>query len=93
MEALIGNLPETAGCIIVTHDMAEAKQWCDRILVMLHGEVIEVLEGADDQPQHPYSRVLFDPWAGPIPDFSIRSDGLSVSDGDGICHNGEGSEE
>lgn len=93
MQALIGNLPETAGCIIVTHDMAEAKQWCDRILVMLHGEVIEVLESTDDAPQHPYSRVLFDPWAGPIPDFR-RADGADdVSDESPICQNGEGKEE
>ena len=93
MEALIGNLPETAGCIIVTHDMAEAKRWCDRILVMLHGEVIEVLQGTDDVPQHPYSRVLFDPWAGPIPDFSRQTDADGVSDAAPICQNGGGKEE
>ena len=93
MEALIGNLPETAGCIIVTHDMAEAKQWCDRILVMLHGEVIEVLEGPDDAPQHPYSQVLFDPWAGPIPDFTRAAASDGVSDEAPICQNGGGTEE
>ena len=49
--------------------MAEAKQWCDRILVMLHGRVIEELDARNDEPQHPYSKVLFDPWAGPVPEF------------------------
>jgi len=93
LQALIGNLPEDAGCIIVTHDMSEAREWCDRILVMLHGEVIEELSRADDEPQHPYSRVLFDPWAGPVPDFSRPETPQTVSQGAPICHDGEGSEE
>lgn len=93
LQALIGNLPEDAGCIIVTHDMSEAREWCDRILVMLHGEVIEELSRADDEPQHPYSRVLFDPWAGPVPDFSRSETPQTVSQGAPICHDGEGSEE
>jgi peptide/nickel transport system ATP-binding protein len=63
LEALIGNLPETAGCILVTHDMSEARQWCDRILVMLDGKVIEELHSGDVEPTHPYARRLFDPWA------------------------------
>ena len=93
LKALIGNLPEEAGCIIVTHDMSEAKTWCDRILVMLHGEVVEELNGGDDVPQHPYSKVLFDPWAGPIPDFSRPPDQQSVSVSAPICHDGLGGEE
>ena len=63
MEALIGNLPEAAACILVTHDMSEATKWCDRIYVMLHGEVVEVIEKGNLVPQHPYSKVLFDPWS------------------------------
>jgi ABC-type glutathione transport system ATPase component len=93
LQALVGNLPEEAGCIIVTHDMSEAKMWCDRILVMLHGEVVEVLDGQNDVPQHPYSKVLFDPWAGPIPDFSRPSDVQSISVSAPICHDGKGEEE
>jgi len=93
LEALIGNLPENAGCIIVTHDMSEAKNWCDRILVMLHGEVIEELNGREDVPQHPYSKVLFDPWAGPMPDFSTRASTQSVSKASPICNDEGGVEE
>lgn len=89
LEALIGNLPDHAGCIIVTHDMAEAKQWCDRILVMLHGRVVEELDARTDEPQHPYSKVLFDPWAGPIPHFpddqDVEIDPSSLS----VCEDGE----
>jgi peptide/nickel transport system ATP-binding protein len=86
LEALIGNLPKDAGCIIVTHDMGEAKRWCDRILVMLHGKVIEELKSKDDAPQHPYSKVLFDPWSGPLPDtnaFEIDASDTKTSD---VCH-------
>ncbi|MEC9389598.1 MAG: dipeptide/oligopeptide/nickel ABC transporter ATP-binding protein [Myxococcota bacterium] len=87
LDALIGNLPEHAGCIIVTHDMAEAKQWCDRILVMLHGRVIEELDARNDEPQHPYSRVLFDPWAGPVPEFQDDDIAEFEPKAAGVCDN------
>lgn len=67
LEALIGNLPSHAGCILVTHDMKEARGWCDRILAMLAGRVIEDVDLKHAEPQHPYARVLFDPWSGPVP--------------------------
>ena len=60
---LIGNLPETAACILVTHDLAAAKRWCTRALVMLEGRVIERLKLPEDEPTHPYARQLFDPWS------------------------------
>ena len=63
LEALIGNLPEHAGCILVTHDMSEAREWCDRIYVMLNGQVVEVIEGKGTKPKHPYARLLYDPWS------------------------------
>ena len=62
LEALFGNLPKDSGCILVTHDMAEATQWCQRIYVMLEGKVIETLEQPIGEPTHPYSKMLFDPW-------------------------------
>ena len=62
LEDLIRNLPSGAGCILVTHDMAQARAWCHRALVMLEGEVVETLHFPDGQPTHPYSRMLFDPW-------------------------------
>ena len=69
LDALVGNLPENSGCIVVTHDMSEATRWCDRILVMLHGRVVEEIRPKVEQPKHPYSKVLFDPWAGPLQEF------------------------
>ena len=62
LEDLITNLPAHAGCILVTHDMAQARSWCHRALVMLEGRVIEELQFPDGQPTHPYARMLFDPW-------------------------------
>ena len=64
LKALIGNLPEASACVLVTHDMAEAKEWCNRIYVMLDGKVVEEIDmSSDPSPKHPYSRVLFDPWS------------------------------
>ena len=62
LEDLITNLPEGSGCILVTHDMAQARKYCDRGLVMLEGRVVEELSFPDGQPTHPYARMLFDPW-------------------------------
>lgn len=59
---LIGNLPDDAACILVTHDLAAARKWANRALVMLEGRVVEELRLPDDDPTHPYARQLFDPW-------------------------------
>jgi ABC-type glutathione transport system ATPase component len=59
---LIGNLPKDAACILVTHDLAAARKWANRALVMLEGRVVEELRLPDDDPTHPYARQLFDPW-------------------------------
>ncbi len=67
LEALIGNLPEGSACILVTHDMTEARGWCDRVLAMLAGRVIEEINLKESEPAHPYARVLFDPWSGALP--------------------------
>jgi ABC-type glutathione transport system ATPase component len=75
LEALIGNLPPGAACILVTHDMAEAEQWCHRVLGMLAGRVIEEVSLQRDRPVHPYARVLFDPWSGPLPRRALAESG------------------
>jgi polar amino acid transport system ATP-binding protein len=62
LEALIHNLPPSSACILVTHDMPQARKWCTRALVMLEGRVVEELPLPGGEPQHPYARMLFDPW-------------------------------
>ncbi len=75
LEDLVGNLPSTAACILVTHDMTEARDWCHRVLAMLAGRVIEEVDLDNSEPKHPYSRILFDPWSGPLPRGSLAETG------------------
>lgn len=62
LEDLIRNLPDGSACILVTHDMPQARKWCTRALVMLEGRVVEELPLPGGEPRHPYARMLFDPW-------------------------------
>jgi ABC-type glutathione transport system ATPase component len=62
LEDLIKNLPADAGCILVTHDMPQARAWCHRVVVMLEGRIIEELRMPEGTPSHPYAKLLFDPW-------------------------------
>jgi ABC-type glutathione transport system ATPase component len=78
---LIGNLPETAGCVLVTHDMGVARKWADRCLVMLDGRVIEELDLRQSEPTHPYSQLLFHPWDYPVPDGELSETGCPRSFG------------
>ncbi len=75
LEALIGNLPPGAGCILVTHDMSEARSHCSRVLVMLAGRVTEEVDLSTSEPVHPYARILFDPWSGPLPTHPLAESG------------------
>jgi len=78
LEDLVGNLPQGSGCILVTHDMAAARRWAHRVLVMLEGEVIEEVDLRVDQPEHPYARMLFDPWAYPMQEGELWSSGSAI---------------
>jgi ABC-type glutathione transport system ATPase component len=75
LEDLIGNLPPKAACVLVTHDMSEAREWCHRVVVMLAGRVIEEVDLHAARPAHPYARVLFDPWSGPLPRGELATTG------------------
>ncbi len=62
LEDLVGNLPEGAGCLLVTHDLDAAIPYCDRVVVMLEGQVVEEADLRTQKAQHPYTRSLLDPW-------------------------------
>lgn len=62
LEDLFHNRPKQSACLLVTHDMPQARKWCTRALVMLEGRVVEELPLPDGRPTHPYARMLFDPW-------------------------------
>ncbi|MCB9766108.1 MAG: ABC transporter ATP-binding protein [Alphaproteobacteria bacterium] len=74
---LIGNLPKDAGCILVTHDMSAARKWATRVLVMLDGHIIEKLDLREEDPVHPYARMLFDPWSSRLPDRGLAPTGCA----------------
>jgi peptide/nickel transport system ATP-binding protein len=93
LEDLVGNLPAEAGCVLVTHDMGVARRWAHRVLIMLDGRVIEELDLRKNDPVHPYSRMLFEPWEHPVPRGELSSSGcpfhpdcpLATGDAASLC--------
>lgn len=59
--------------ILITHDLGLAAQYCDRILVMKDGMIVEQGDSVQifSAPQHPYSRKLVD--ATPRAGETVRS--------------------
>jgi len=57
-----------ASLLYITHDIASARYFADRIIVMYAGEIIEQGPAEDvvSQPLHPYTRLLID--SAPDPD-------------------------
>jgi ABC-type oligopeptide transport system ATPase subunit len=57
--------------IFISHDLSVVSHMCERVAVMLRGEIVEVLDGRDlfDGGQHPYTRELAQ--AVPIPDPAV----------------------
>ena len=72
---LVGNLPDGSACILVTHNMAAARDFCTRAVVMLAGRIIETFDPRHEQPVHPYAQLLFDPWEGPLPEQALADEG------------------
>ncbi|MDO5643556.1 MAG: ABC transporter ATP-binding protein, partial [Paracoccus sp. (in: a-proteobacteria)] len=47
------------GLMLISHDLNMVKRWCDRVLVMYQGRIVEELSAsAMDQARHPYTRGL-----------------------------------
>jgi oligopeptide/dipeptide ABC transporter ATP-binding protein len=53
--------------LFISHDLGLVRYFCDRIVVMYMGAVVEVLPRADAQPRHPYTRALMDSTFVPDP--------------------------
>ena len=63
------------GLIFVSHDLKLVSSFCDRVLVMYAGKVIEELSsGALDRAEHPYTRGLM----GCLPDLHRAQHPLPV---------------
>lgn len=58
--------------LFITHDLGVLRSFCDRVLVMYLGRVVESgpVEQLLSSPRHPYTRSLRD--AAPVPDVSKR---------------------
>ena len=65
------------GLMLISHDLNMVARWCDRILVMYRGEVVEELGAGElHQAQHPYTRGLI----ASLPRLDETRDRLPVLD-------------
>ena len=63
------------GLIFISHDLKLVSSFCDRVLIMYAGRVVEVCEADKlDQATHPYTRGLL----GSLPDIRHPKDRLEV---------------
>ncbi len=53
--------------LFISHDLSLVRYFCDRMVVMYLGRVVEVLPQARDKPRHPYARALMDSHFEPDP--------------------------
>lgn len=72
--ALLERLQAELGLtyLFISHDLGLVRYFCDRIVVMYLGAVVEVLPDAKAPPHHPYSRALIDSTF--LPDPAQRRD-------------------
>ncbi len=62
--------------VYITHDLATAKYFCDRIAIMYLGRVVEIgpTEEIFAHPRHPYTKALLAAIPDPDPDSSLPRD-------------------
>jgi peptide/nickel transport system ATP-binding protein len=62
--------------LYVTHDLATAKFFCDRIAIMYLGRIVEIgdAESIYADPKHPYTRALLDAIPAPDPERAVPRD-------------------
>ncbi|GBU14666.1 ABC transporter ATP-binding protein [Polaromonas sp.] len=67
--ALLEKLQQELGLtyLFISHDLALVRYFCDRIVVMYLGRVVEVLPSPETQPRHPYTRALMESIFEPDP--------------------------
>ena len=62
--------------VYITHDLASAKYFCDRIAIMYLGRIVEIGPTAEifAQPRHPYTKALLKAIPDPDPDRMVPRD-------------------
>ena len=70
--ALLADLRDRLGLtyLFISHDLGLVRYFCDRIVVMYLGAVVEVLPAATATPRHPYTQALIA--SGFVPDPARR---------------------
>ncbi|MCB6179069.1 ABC transporter ATP-binding protein [Rhodobacter sp. Har01] len=66
---LLSGLRDRLGLtyLFISHDLGLVRYFCDRIVVMYLGAVVEVLPDTTTAPRHPYTRALMDSSFSPDP--------------------------
>ncbi|WP_200955789.1 ABC transporter ATP-binding protein [Massilia sp. Root418] len=73
LDDLVGQ--RDLGLIFISHDLNLVRSFCDRVLVMYAGRVVESIAAADlDNAQHPYTRGLL----AALPSIDVRRPVLPV---------------
>jgi peptide/nickel transport system ATP-binding protein len=69
--------------MFITHDLASARHFADRIVVMYAGQVVEVAKSADliNDPRHPYTKKLLEAVTGQLHDIDKTAKRLPVVNG------------
>jgi oligopeptide transport system ATP-binding protein len=71
---LLSDLQEEMGfaCLFITHDLSIVEYFCDRVVVMYLGRVVETgtVEQIFSRPQHPYTQALLS--AAVVPDPQVQ---------------------
>lgn len=67
--ALLEKLKEDLGLtyLFISHDLSLVRYFCDRIVVMYLGRIVEVLPSPASRPRHPYTQTLMDSTFEPDP--------------------------
>ncbi len=67
--ALLEQLQQDLGLtyLFISHDLGLVRYFCQRIVVMYLGRVVEILPDAQAAPRHPYTRALMDSTFEPDP--------------------------
>jgi len=67
--ALLEQLKTELGLtyLFISHDLGLVRYFCDRIVVMYLGRVVEILPEPRAKPRHPYTRTLLDSTFAPDP--------------------------
>jgi oligopeptide transport system ATP-binding protein len=53
--------------LFISHDLGLVRYFCDQIVVMYLGRIVEVMATSEARPRHPYSRALLDSTFAPDP--------------------------